>query len=79
MKVICIAPAGPLIHNEVYIVIGINGLFGYILAEVIPPEEYKGFLRSRFRPIEEKGDMFIEEFIIIDEEEKKYDSQRTYP
>jgi hypothetical protein len=71
MKVVCIKPNGYLTLNAVYTVIGDTGHGGFYLAELEAPEGYTGFWKWRFRPIEEKGDVFIEEFITIDEEEKK--------
>ena len=70
MKVICIKPAEPLVLDRVYTVVYDDGI-GLFLSEVEPPYPHKCFYKWRFRPIEEKGDMFIEEFITIDEEEKQ--------
>ncbi len=63
MKVICIIPISALILNNTYTVIGETKYGGFLLYEIKAPFGYHGFWKWRFRPIEEKGDMFIEEFV----------------
>ena len=70
MKVRCIYSAGPLTLGEIYTVMAENGKGGYMLAEVAAPSGYSGFWKWRFVPLEEKGDMLIEEFINIREMEE---------
>ncbi len=71
MKVICIRADSPLVLDDIYTVIEIRPSKGYLLEEVKPPPGFRSFDEKRFRTIEEKGDMFIEEFITIDEEKKQ--------
>ena len=69
MKVICIKPTGELVLNRIY-TITYECKVGFHLCEIEPPVPFDCFLKWRFRLCEEKGDMFINEFITIDEEEK---------
>ena len=66
MKVQCIKAVAPLISGAVYTVRFASDRAFY-LEEVDPPPEYSGFHKWRFRPLEEKGDTFISDYIQIDE------------
>ena len=66
MRVRCIKAAGPLVLNAVYTVCFANSA-AFFLEEVDAPRPYKGFWKWRFRPLEEKGDTFISDYIQIDE------------